>query len=50
MKQYKSEIDKEKRDSKRPKWLEQAISDNALLLEQNKNENVKAITDGKESV
>lgn len=50
MKQYKSEIEKQKRDSKRPKWLEQAISDNALLLEQKIDANVKAITDGKESV
>lgn len=47
MKQYKDEVEKLKRNSKRPRWLEKAIS-NALLSETKNEGKVKAITDGKE--
>ena len=47
MKQYKDEVEKLKRNSKRPRWLEKAIS-NALLSETENEGKVKAITDGKE--
>ena len=47
MKQYKDEVEKLKRNSTRPRWLEKAIS-NALLSETKNEGKVKAITDGKE--
>lgn len=46
MKQYRDEIEKLKRDSKRPQWLDKAIS-KALLSETNSGEKVKELTDGK---
>ena len=47
MKQYKSEIEKQKRDSNRPMWLAEAISERALRLDNGNSAKVKAITDGK---
>lgn len=44
--QYRKEIEREKRNSKRPQWLDKAIKENALLLETNNTEKVKALNDG----
>ncbi len=46
MKQYKSEIERQKKESNRPMWLSEAISERSLRLEQWNGEKVKAITDG----
>jgi hypothetical protein len=46
MNQYRQEVEKEKRNSKRPQWLEKAIKDNTLLLESKNAEKVKGLIDG----
>lgn len=43
MKQYKSAIEKQKRNFKRPQWLDKAIKENALLLESKQGNEVKAL-------